>query len=69
MTAPSERTRIRNRPVATALAITQSIHADGRCLHFATDRGPVVVRIPDEELLRMFGEMLLDEANEWGEEE
>jgi hypothetical protein len=58
-----------NRPVVTAMAVTQSIHHNGRGLHFATDQGPVVVVIPDLDMLRDFGEMLTDEADEWEADE
>lgn len=54
-------------PRATAddLVITQRAKDSTRSLHFHTDQGPVVVRIPDAKLLRLFGEMMCEEAEVW----
>lgn len=53
------------RPTADVLAITERIADGSRTLHFGTDQGPVLVRIPDAALLGMFGQMLTEEAREW----
>jgi hypothetical protein len=53
------------RPVANALVITQRAKDSTRSLHFRTDLGPVVIRIPNAELLREFADKLYEEAEEW----
>ena len=53
------------RPTADALAISERVGDGSRTLHFRTDQGPVLVRIPDAELLKMFGYMIIEEAREW----
>lgn len=53
------------RPTADALVITQRVRDGTRSLHFSTDRGQVVIRIEDPELLRTFGELICEEADSW----
>jgi hypothetical protein len=58
-----------NRPTSDGvMAITQRIEDSSRALHFATDQGAIVIRIEDVDVLRSFGEMMCDEADEWKEE-
>lgn len=56
-------------PTAQALAVTVRFDDDSRCLHFATDQGPVVVRVDAQDVLEAFGDAITEEAAEWYEQE